>query len=100
MYPIPRALSLYSGQSRDDLAKKYATFMRGEENANILMDLWLEVVETKRIWHYMWELYLEENVPILKELHEPFWSLHQKIVQEHVALRLARLFRREDHRRK
>ena len=91
MYPSPRALSLVNHQSRDDLAKKYSTVMRGEENANIFIDLWLEVVETKKIWHYMWDLYLEENVPILKKLHEPFWSLHQTIIQEHVALRLARL---------
>ena len=91
MYFSPRALSLVNRQSRDDLAKKYSTVMRGEENANIFIDLWLEVVETKKIWHYMWDLYLEKNVPILKKLHEPFWSLHQKIIQEHVALRLARL---------
>ena len=91
MYLSPRAFALYSPQGRDKLAKKYASVMRGEENANIFLDLWLEVVYTKRIWHYMWDLYLEENVPILRKLHEPFWSLHQEIVQQYVALRLARL---------
>ena len=95
MYPSPRALSLVNRQSRDDLAKKYSTVMRGEENANIFIDLWIEVVETKRIWHSMWALYLEENVPILEKLHAPFWSLHQAIIQEHVALRIARLL---DHK--
>ena len=91
MFFSPRAMSLSTRQSMDDLVQKYAPVMRGEENANIFIDLWLEVVYTKKIWHYMWDLYLEENIPILKKLHEPFWSLHQEIVQQYVALRLARL---------
>ncbi len=91
MYFSVRSLSLANRESREQLATKYAKVLGGEENANTFIDLWIDVVETKRIWHYMWDLYLEDNLLVLRKLHEPFWSLHQSILKDYIALRLARL---------